>query len=281
MPATIESLLDSATARLAVTSDSPRLDAELLLEQVLGKSRGQLRARPERAVDEDVARRYEGMLLARLQGVPLAYLAGQREFWSLPLKLSRDTLIPRPDTERLVEAALDCIPPDAGWAVADLGTGSGAIALAIASERLLCRVIATDASRAALNVARENAAHLGLGNVEFRCGEWYAALNGDRCHLIASNPPYVREGDPHLNEGDVRFEPRRALVSGSDGLVAIRHLVALAPTHLLPGGWLLLEHGYDQAETVRALFAAAGFQHVRSLRDLAGQERVTVGQLPA
>jgi release factor glutamine methyltransferase len=279
MPVTIERLLDSAMARLGATSDSPRLDAELLLEQVLGKSRAQLRACPERAVDEVAERKFNDMLLARLQGMPLAYLAGQREFWSLPLKLTRDTLIPRPDTERLVEAALECIPPDAGWTLADLGTGSGAVALAIASERLLCRVIATDASRAALNVARENAAHLGLGNVEFRCGEWYAALDGDRCNLIASNPPYVREGDPHLNEGDVRFEPRRALVSGSDGLDAIRHLAALAPAQLLPGGWLLLEHGYDQAETVRELFAAANFKDVRSLRDLAGQERVTVGRL--
>ncbi|HEX6549044.1 MAG TPA: peptide chain release factor N(5)-glutamine methyltransferase [Gammaproteobacteria bacterium] len=280
MPATIKALLDSATARLNATSDSPRLDAELLLGQILDKSRGQLLARPEQAIDDSAQREFESLLLARLQGTPLAYLAGQREFWSLPLKLTRDTLIPRPDTELLVETALECIPEDKAWKIADLGTGSGAISLAIASERLLCRITATDVSRAALDVARENAAQLGLGNLEFCCGNWFAPLPDMRFHLIVSNPPYVREGDPHLDEGDVRFEPRRALVSGPDGLDAIRHLIERAPQHLLPDGWLLLEHGYDQAEAVRELFDTRGFKSVRSLRDLSGQERVTLGQFP-
>lgn len=280
MPATLKALLDSATGRLNATSDSPRLDAELLLAQILGQSRGQLLARPEQVIDDGAQREFESLLLARLQGTPLAYLAGQREFWSLPLKVTQDTLIPRPDTELLVEAALACIPADTAWKIADLGTGSGAIALAIASERLLCRVIATDSSRAALDVARENAAQLGLGNIEFCCGNWFGSLANARFHLIVSNPPYVREGDPHLDEGDVRFEPRRALVSGPDGLDAIRHIVEQAPAHLLPDGWLLLEHGYNQAGAVRGLFDTRGFKSVRSLRDLSGQERVTLGQFP-
>lgn len=278
MPASIKTLLDSAAARLNATSDSPRLDAELLLGQILDQSRGQLLARPEQAIDDSTQREFESLLLARLQGTPLAYLAGQREFWSLPLKVTRDTLIPRPDTELLVEAALACIPADTAWKIADLGTGSGAIALAIASERLLCRVIATDSSRAALDVARENAAQLGLGNVEFRCGNWLAPLSETHFHLIASNPPYVRENDPHLDQGDVRFEPRRALVSGADGLDAIRRIIEQAPAQLLPDGWLLLEHGYDQAEAVRGLFDLRGFKNVRSLRDLSGHWRVTLGQ---
>jgi release factor glutamine methyltransferase len=278
MSTTIKNLLDSAAARLNATSDSPRLDAELLLGQALGQSRTQLRTRPEQSLDDDTQREFDRLLLARLQGTPLAYLAGQREFWSLPLKLTRDTLIPRPDTELLVQTALECIPADAAWHIADLGTGSGAIAAAIASERLLCRITATDISRAALDVARENAATLGLGNIEFRCGDWLAPLSDTQYNLIASNPPYVREGDPHLDEGDVRFEPRRALISGPDGLDAIRQIIEKAPAYLLPGSWLLLEHGYDQAESVRALFAAQNFTGIRTVKDLAGHERVTLGQ---
>jgi release factor glutamine methyltransferase len=278
MPPTIKTLLDSAAARLAATSDSARLDAELLLAQALGGSRSQLRAQPEQLIDEAAQCGFERLLSARLQGIPLAYIAGELEFWSLPFKLTRETLIPRPDTELLVQTALECIPADAAWKIADLGTGSGAIALAIASERLLCRVIATDVSRATLDVARENAAHLGLGNIEFRCGDWFAPLSGARYNLVVSNPPYVREGDPHLDEDGVRFEPRRALVSGPDGLDAIRHIIGQSPAHLLPDSWLLLEHGYDQAETVRALFAAQNFNNVRSVQDLSGHERVTLGQ---
>ncbi|MGH8373340.1 MAG: peptide chain release factor N(5)-glutamine methyltransferase [Gammaproteobacteria bacterium] len=279
MSTTIKTLLDSAVARLDAGSDSARLDAELLLTQVLGRSRGYLRAWPEQAVEDGHQREFDRLLVARLQGTPLAYLAGQREFWSLPLKLTRDTLIPRPDTELLVQTALECSPADAAWRIADLGTGSGAIAAAISSERLLCRITATDVSRAALDVARENAATLGLGNIEFRCGDWFAPLSGTHYNLIVSNPPYVREGDPHLDEGDVRFEPRRALISGPDGLDAIRQIIEKAPAYLLPGGWLLLEHGYDQAESVRALFAAQNFAGIRSVKDLAAHERVTLGQL--
>lgn len=278
MPATIETLLDSATARLGATSDSARLDAELLLAQALDKPRSHLRARPELSVDEGSQREFDRLLMARLQGIPLAYLAGEREFWSLPFKLTRDTLIPRPETELLVQTALECIPGDAAWKIADLGTGCGVIALTLASERLLCRVTATDISKQTLDVARENGARLSLGNVEFVAGNWFEALSEKRYNLIASNPPYVCAGDPHLDEGDVRFEPRRALVSGVDGLDAIRHIIGSAPAFLLPGGWLLLEHGYDQAETIRGLFAAQQFKDIRSVRDLAGHERVTLGQ---
>ena len=280
MPQTIEKLLDRAAARLDATSESPRLDAELLLAQLLGKSRTQLRTRPDLEIDDTDQRAFEGLLMARLQGAPLAYLAGEREFWSLPFRLSRATLIPRPETESLVEAALACIPPDQAWRIADLGTGSGIVAAAIASERLLCRITATDLDQAALDIAGENAARLGLGNIEFRCGSWYQPLDGLKFNLIVSNPPYIREGDPHLDQGDVRFEPRRALVSGTDGLDAIRLIVENAPAHLQPGGWLLLEHGYDQAEAVRVLFHARHFMEVRSIRDLSGHERVTLGQLP-
>lgn len=279
MALTIEKLLDSAAARLDATSDSPRLDAELLLAQVLGKSRTQLRTRPDLEIDDTSQRAFDGLLLARLQGTPLAYLAGEREFWSLPFRLSRATLIPRPETESLVETALASIPDDQAWRVADLGTGSGIVAVAIASERLLCRITATDVDQAALDIAGENAARLGLGNIEFRCGSWYEPLGNLRFDVIVSNPPYVREGDPHLDQGDVRFEPRRALVSGADGLDAIRLIIENAPAHLRPGGRLLLEHGYDQAEAIRALFEANRFIEVRSTRDLSGHERVTLGQL--
>ncbi|HET7921356.1 MAG TPA: peptide chain release factor N(5)-glutamine methyltransferase, partial [Gammaproteobacteria bacterium] len=222
---------------------------------------------------------FEQLVAARCVGQPLAYLTGMREFWSLPLKLTRDTLVPRPETELLVQAALTCVPADAAWRLADLGTGSGAIALALASERLLCRVTATDASTRALDVARENAARLGLGNVEFRRGDWYAALPATRYHLIASNPPYVRAADPHLQQGDLRFEPWRALAGGADGMQALRQIIAGAPAWLVAGGWLLLEHGFDQAEAVRELLAAQGFSEISSRQDLSGHVRVTLGQL--
>ncbi|HEX5339438.1 MAG TPA: peptide chain release factor N(5)-glutamine methyltransferase [Gammaproteobacteria bacterium] len=281
MPPAIQELLEDAATRLAGNGESARLDAELLLAYVLGKPRSHLRAWPEHAVDGDAQQAFERLLAARLQGSPLAYLTGEREFWSLPLRLTRDTLIPRPDTELLVQTALECIPVNATWRIADLGTGSGAIALALASERLLCRITATDVSHAALDVASENGARLGLSNIEFRHGDWYVPLQDTAYKLIVSNPPYVRDSDPHLQEGDVRFEPRRALVGGADGLDAIRHIIGQAPSHLIAGGWLLLEHGYDQVPDVRALFAARNFDAVRSLNDLSGHARVTLGRLPA
>lgn len=278
MPTTLQALLENATTRLGAVTDSARLDAELLLTHVLGKPRSHLRAWPEQPVEETARHAFDALLTARLAGTPLAHLVGAREFWSLPVKVTRDTLIPRPETELLVQAALERIPADAAWQLADLGTGSGAIALALASERLLCRVTATDVSSRALDIARENAALLGLGNLAFYCGDWYAPLHAARYQVIVSNPPYVRDHDPHLDAGDVRFEPRRALVGGNDGLEAIRRIIAEAPAHLETGGWLLLEHGYDQAQAVRVLFAAQDFDAIASLPDFAGHERVTLGQ---
>ena len=201
-------------------------------------------------------------------------------FWRFDLAVTPDTLIPRPETERLVELALARIPEQAAWRIADLGTGSGAIALAIAHERPHAHVVASDRSAQALEVARGNAAALGIANVEFRAGDWLQPLSGERFDLIASNPPYIEEGDPHLDQGDLRFEPHGALASGKDGLDAIRIIARDAPVHLRAGGWLLLEHGWMQGEAVRALLRDGGFVDVATVRDLEDRERVSFGQVP-
>jgi len=276
MPMTFEQFLQHATATLSA-SPAPRLDAEVLVMHVTGCARAQLITHAADLLTAERQSRLEALLARRARGEPVAYLTGKREFWSLELTVTPDVLIPRPETELLVEQALARIPKDAAWTVADLGTGSGAVALAIAHERPRCRVIATDASVSALAVARANAERLGLGNVEFRHGEWLAPLDNEVVDLIVSNPPYVAEGDPHLDQGDLRFEPRAALVAGPDGLDALRRIAADARAHLRPGGWLLLEHGYDQAGAVRALVSDSGYREVASYRDLAGHERVTGG----
>ena len=225
-----------------------------------------------------MAERFEALLARRQAGEPVAYLTGTQGFWTLELEVSPATLIPRPETELLVELALARSPVDAGARIADLGTGSGAIGLAIAKERPRAAVIATDASRAALEVARRNATRNRIATVEFREGDWLAPLAGETFDLIASNPPYIADGDPHLGEGDLRFEPPSALSSGADGLDAIRRIVRDAPAHLASGGWLLLEHGWDQGEAVRALLEAAGFMDVETAQDLEGRDRVTLGR---
>ncbi|MCW8827473.1 MAG: peptide chain release factor N(5)-glutamine methyltransferase [Gammaproteobacteria bacterium] len=273
--------LQQAAARLQAVSDSPRLDAELLLCHLLGQSRTYLFTWPERALTPEQARALEALLVRREAGEPVAHILGRREFWSLELAVSADTLIPRPETELLVEAALAHIPQDALWHIADLGTGSGAIALAIASERPLCRITAVERSEAALAVARRSGRRLGLSNVEFVAGSWFEPLVGRRFEVILSNPPYIRQGDPHLQQGDVRFEPLTALVSGEDGLEDIRHLITHAPSHLARGGWLLLEHGYDQGEAVVALLRERGFAAVEDRADLQGHGRVAVGRFGA
>lgn len=261
--------------------DSPtaRLDVELLLAAALGKNRSFLRTWPERIVGTEAAARFAGYLQRRRQGEPVAYILGQQGFWSLDLEVAPHTLIPRPDTELLVELALRCLPQEQAR-VLDLGTGTGAIALALGRERTGWQVMAVDRVAEAVALAERNRARLGLGNVQVRESHWFSALQGQRFDLILSNPPYIRSHDPHLSEGDVRFEPASALVSGIDGLDDIRHIVAHAPEYLNTGGWLLLEHGYDQAAQVRALLEAEGFEQVESCTDLGGHERATLGRRP-
>ncbi|HJW81627.1 MAG TPA: peptide chain release factor N(5)-glutamine methyltransferase [Acidiferrobacterales bacterium] len=279
MPMTLEQFIQHATHQLAAASPSPRLDAEVLLMHVTGLARTALITRAQELLLPENEEQLHELLARRAHGEPIAYLTGKREFWSLELNVTPDVLIPRPETELLVEQALARIPEDADWTVADLGTGSGAIALAIATERPRCRLIATDNSAAALAVARANATRLGIANVEFRHGEWLKPLAGMRFDVILSNPPYVRANDPHLTQGDVRFEPESALVAGMDGLDAIRCIPADAVSCLRPGGWLLLEHGYDQAKAVCTLLETHGYDRVASFRDTGGHERITHGRV--
>lgn len=271
---TIESLLKSAELP---DSPSPRLDAELLLAHALGQSRSYLRTWPEREPDAAQCAAFAALLERRRAGEPVAYLLGRQGFWSLDLEVAPHTLIPRPDTELLVETALT-LGPGGPARVLDLGTGTGAIALAVACERPAWQVLGVDRVSEAVQLAERNRARLGLGNARFVESVWFSTLGGERFALIVGNPPYIAAADRHLSEGDVRFEPASALVAGEDGLDDIRRIVAEAPEHLEAGGWLLLEHGYDQAEAVRALFAARGFAAVESRRDLGGHQRITLGQ---
>lgn len=273
---TCDALLQKAAA--SIGGDSPRLDAELLLSHLTGYSRTHFRAWPEQSVPPAQAEAFEALVRERVAGRPVAHLLGQQEFWSLPLRVSADTLIPRPDTECLVEAALD-LPLPAAARVLDLGTGTGAIALALASERRCWRVAACDSVPGAVALARANASALGLA-VEVVESAWFSGLAPARFDLIVSNPPYIPDGDRHLGQGDVRFEPASALVSGPDGLDDLRLIVAGAPDWLVEGGWLLVEHGFDQALPVADLFRARGFTGVRSLQDYGRRDRMTLGQWP-
>lgn len=256
------------------------VDAEWLLAHALDRPPGWLWAHADDAVEAPARERYEALLARRAAGEPVAYLTGTQGFWSLDLRVTPATLIPRPETERLVELSLARLPADAPCRVADLGTGSGAIALAIARERPMAAVVATDASKAALAVAVANAQRNGIDNTWFRRGDWCEALGRERFDVIASNPPYIALGDPHLDQGDLRHEPPDALASGDDGLDAIRRIVRDAPAHLAPAGWLLLEHGWDQGQAVRVLLAAAGFVDVGTEPDLEGRDRVSLGRRP-
>ena len=257
------------------------LDAQVLLAHLLGKDRAWLVAHADEALARERVDAFCALARRRRQGEPVAYLTGVREFWGLSLQVSPAVLIPRPETETLVELALARLPEERAVRVLDLGTGSGAIALAIARERPRATILATDVSAAALEVARENARRLGIANVAFAQADWYEGVaptwHGAPFDLIASNPPYVAAADPHLGEGDVRFEPGIALKPGDDGLVAIARIVAGARACLVEAGTLVVEHGYDQADAVRALFVAAGFGEVVAARDLAGVPRVVAG----
>ena len=283
--------------------ETAKLEAQLLLQHVLNVNRAWLISHENDALQANIHAAFEALLKRRLNGEPIAYILGYREFYGLNLKVTPDTLIPRPDTETLVEAALAKIPlmvrqahhernisnsvrpePVEGHThsqhtILDLGTGTGAIALAIAKHRPQAYVTAVDASQAALDKAIENAQNLNIPNVKFILSDWFSALNQEKFDLIVSNPPYIEQHDIHLQQGDLRFEPISALASGADGLDAIRHIIKNAPPHLNPHGWLMLEHGYNQASKVAALLKQAAFSDISHAKDLSGIDRVTIGRL--
>ena len=267
---TVGESLDAARGLL------PRLDADVLTAHAIRSSRNALYAFPERAMRADDAGRLAGFVSRRQRGEPLAYIVGRREFWSLTLRVDPRVLVPRPETECLVEAALARIGDIA--TVLDLGTGSGAIALAVAASRPNARVVGVDRASGCIDVARQNAARLEL-TATFRQSDWFSALDpSERFDVVVANPPYVAEGDPHLAADGLRFEPRDALVAGADGLAALRRILAAAPSHLARGGWLCVEHGHDQEVAVRDLFVAHGFRDIETTPDLAGIPRVTCGR---
>jgi release factor glutamine methyltransferase len=264
---------------LGLDSGVSRIEVQMLLQAVLKAPRSYLLAHPEQVLDAAQNAAYDAMLQRRLQGEPIAHILGEREFFGLSLKVTSDTLIPRPDTELLVELALQRLPQGQSCRVLDLGTGSGAIALAIAHSRPDAEIVAVDASKAALLVARENAERLGISNVSFLQSDWFSALDGQRFDLIVSNPPYIAAGDAHLSQGDVRFEPMTALTSGVDGLDDIRRIASWAGAFMRREAWLLLEHGYDQAQSVRDILLKNDFTEIYSAKDIAGIERVSAGKL--
>ncbi|MBD8806751.1 MULTISPECIES: peptide chain release factor N(5)-glutamine methyltransferase [Pseudomonas syringae group] len=268
--------------RSAELPDSPtaRLDAELLLAAALGKPRSFLHTWPERIVSTEAALAFAGYLQRRRTGEPVAYILGQQGFWKLDLEVAPHTLIPRPDTEMLVEAALELVPAFAPAQVLDLGTGTGAIGLALANDRQQWKITAVDRVTEAVALAERNRQRLQLDNAEVLNSHWFSALEGRQFDLIISNPPYIAETDPHLSMGDVRFEPGSALTSGPDGLDDLRTIISEAPVHLSPGGWLLLEHGYDQGPAVRELLIRHGFERIQTRRDLGEHERITFGCVP-
>ena len=274
---TIKSLLINSTTSLAELSDSAQLDCELILCSVLKKPRTYLHSWSDKMLSEKYVTHFTTLLNRRIKGEPIAHILGERGFWSLDLKVTVDTLIPRPDTERLVELALDIIPNNASYNILDLGTGTGAIARSIATEKANCFITATDKSLAALKVAQENAIKNEITNIEFIQSDWFDSLEKKSFDLIVSNPPYIKENDPHLQQGDVRFEPLSALTSGKDGLDDIRSIINKSKIFLAANAALLIEHGYDQANEVSELLLQAGFRDVENFTDIGNNPRVSVG----
>ncbi len=268
--------------RLQAIQESAVLEAEILLAFTLKKPRSYLRTWPQRTLEKKALKQYQQYIERRFQGEPIAYIIGSWEFWSLDLKVTPATLIPRPETERLVELALEKLPNHCSCKIADLGTGSGAIALAIAKERPLCQIIATDISPRAIEIATINRNTHKLNNVEFIQSNWFEALQESKdFDLIVSNPPYIASNDPHLLQGDLPFEPSAALVSSSKGLHDIHQIVTTSRSHLKPGGWLLLEHGYNQGKTAGQLLKENGYDSIQCVSDYAQNERVSMGRVPA
>ncbi|PKD41336.1 peptide chain release factor N(5)-glutamine methyltransferase [Methylomonas sp. Kb3] len=274
---TIHSLVASANAKLSATSETAMLDAEVLLCHCLNKNRSFLRAWPEHQPGPQQIAQFQVLVELRAQGTPVAYLTGQREFWSRNFKVSPDVLIPRPDTELLIELSLSLLPADQPCKIIDLGTGSGIIAITLAAERPLAQVFASDLSSAALELAQCNAQQLKAGNVCFVQSNWFKNIEETDFDLVVSNPPYIADNDPHLTIGDVRFEPESALISADNGLQDIRQLAEQAPLHLKDNGQLLVEHGYNQQSEVQAIFHEFGYQQVNTHADLSGNPRVTSG----
>jgi release factor glutamine methyltransferase len=272
--------LEQAVSAIGSVTATPRLDAEVLLAHVLGIDRGQLRARAERALSGVESARFVALVERRGRGEPVAYLLGRREFWSLPLEVNAAVLVPRPESELLVQLGLERLPRSGAVAVLDLGTGSGAIGLAIARERPDARVDLVDSSSAAVAVAERNRVTLGLHNARTLCGDWYAPIAGSRYALILANPPYLSAADPHLAGPELRHEPRAALVAGPSGLEAIGQIVGGARQHLAERGSLIVEHGATQGLASRQLFAAAGLDSIDTRCDLAGLDRATLGREP-
>jgi release factor glutamine methyltransferase len=278
--ATVSSVLAEAINSLDPRLSTSRLEAEILLAHTLGTPRHQLYAWPERNIGAESRDAVGALVARRRDGEPIAYITASREFWSIDLEVNRDVLIPRPETERLVEVALDLIPEDAKPEIADLGTGCGAIAAAIAAERPACRILAIDLSPRALAVARRNFRRLGMVNARICAARWLQPFRRLRLDLIVCNPPYVADDDSHLGKGDLRFEPRLALAGGADGLDAIRDVAAGARGHLKAGAALVFEHGFDQGAPVRDLMAGLGYRDLATFQDLAGHDRVTRGRWP-
>ena len=276
---TIEAILRQAQQQLIAEglTDSPQLDAEILLGHALGKDRTYLFTWPEKTLSENESNQFQVLLDKRLAGHPIAHITATREFWELALKVTADTLIPRPDTETLVAAVLE-LPLADNATVLDMGTGTGAIALALKSERATWQISALDQSPKALAVAQENAHNLNL-TIQLLQSDWFSALNSQKFDCIVSNPPYIEEQDPHLSQGDVRFEPLSALTSGPDGLDDIRFIIKNSVYYLQPKGWLLFEHGYNQSKAIQSLLAQNGFENIKTIKDFGDNDRVTLGQL--